>query len=361
MFEALKAWLERRRALREMRLFDEKRSKGFATFFLEQIRAARSAFDRGDREWALKAWREMNNRYPKLIMTSEKALNLLVDLGLHDEAEALIRTGLKRYPWHRAMYAAVYAHVAQGRGDIDETFRRCEILRRKFPRVAEGYTIAATCFGSLDRQDEAEAMLGQAARRFPNNFDIVVAHARHAVRRKDWPAALRRWEAVKKWSNNFLGPVGMAQSLREMGRYAEATELATEAREQFPESPWGHAELAWIAAAEGDLQGAVQRWDLAREKCPDFALAYTLGAEATRRTGREEEADKVLILAITRMRFNLEVHLEYARNADRRGDQVASAERWALVHERFPDCDEAREQKARTLKAVEHQRNDAPA
>ncbi len=46
--------------------------------------------ERGERaKSALKTWREMNLRYPKLIMTSEQALNLLVDLGYPDEAEVL--------------------------------------------------------------------------------------------------------------------------------------------------------------------------------------------------------------------------------------------------------------------------------
>ena len=92
----------------------------------------------------------------------------------------------------------------------------------------------------------------------PNDFEIIVKHARHAVNRKDWPEALRRWEAVaRRFDDNFLGPLGMAQSLKELGRYVEATRRATLTAKRFPASPWGYAELAAIAAAEGDLQGVV--------------------------------------------------------------------------------------------------------
>src|ERR1019366_3714233 len=181
---------------------------------------------------------------PKLSMTSEDALNLLIDLARFDQAELMIHEGRRRHPWHRAIYAAASARIAYGRGDLEEALRRCETVRRKFPRLAAGYTIATVCFAGLDRPDDAEAMIGQAARKFPRDFDIVVAYARHAVRRKDWPEALRRWEDMRNRFDNFLGPLGMAQSLREMGHFAEAKELASKVCEDAPRVPWGYSELA---------------------------------------------------------------------------------------------------------------------
>ncbi len=355
MFEALTEWFERRRALRELRAGDEEAGLGFGKFFAEQIEAATSALTRGDREWAFKTWREMNERYPKLSMTSERALSLLVELGGYDEADSLIREGGRRYPWHRIMFATVSVRAAQRRGDHDQTLRRCEILRRKFPRVTEGYTIAATCLAALDRQNDAEAVIEQAASRFPRNYVIIVTHARHAERRRDWSKALERWQVVRDRFDDFVGPVGMAQALREMGRYSEAREIATDVTERFPTNPWAHVELAKIAGVEADLEGAVQRWEIVREKFPDLAVGYTAGADAARRVGREVEADKILNLAVTRMRFNLDVHLEFARSAGRGGDKAAAAERWALVCDRFPDCAEARERNTEVLAAAERQ------
>jgi tetratricopeptide (TPR) repeat protein len=367
VFGALREWVERRRALKGARAVAGAGNQAFSNFFKEQIDVASDAFNRGAREQALAIWRSMHAQYPDLCLTSERAFNLLVDLGYHDEAEGLLREGRRRYPWHRAMFAAVSAHVAQSRGDLDGALQRCTILRRKFPRVAEGYTIAVVCLTGLGRHDEAEAMIERAARKFSQDFDIVVANARNAVRRGDWPNALHRWEAVKDRFDDFLGPVGMAQSLREMGRYAEAEELATMASERYPGSPWAFGELADIATARGDLEAASQRWEVARQRCPDFARAYTSGAEAERRLGQEAEADTILGLAVTRFRFDLGVHLEYARGAERRGDQAAAAERWALVRERFPQCQEAHREDGYGLVATEqkvgaiHAENDLPS
>jgi tetratricopeptide (TPR) repeat protein len=346
VFEALTAWFERRRALRELRASSGEASRGYSKFFAEQMEAAKDAFDRGNSEWALLTWRDLNERFPRLSITSARGLNLAVDLGRYDEVEALIREALRRYPWHRVMLTTVYARAAQGRGDTDETLRRCEILRRKFPKVPEGYTIAAACLAGLGRPKDAEDLIDQAARRFPNNYDIAVAHARYAERRKDWPQALERWRSIKERFENFLAPVGMAQCLREMGRSAEAKEVATEACDRYPKSPWPHVELARIAAADKDLERAAQCWEVVRERFPDFAVGYMAGADVARWLGLESDADRILSLGIRRLRYELAVHLEYARSADRRGDRTAAKERWSMVRDRFPDCIEACERDA---------------
>jgi tetratricopeptide (TPR) repeat protein len=341
--------------LRELRAVERQYNHGHEMVFAAQIDRAREAFDRGDREQALTIWHRTRALFPELSMTSEGALQLLLNLGAFDEADALIQKGWRRYP-RDAHLARGYVRVAYKRGNQEEALRRCEIVRRKSPRIAEGYTTAAACLTDLGRHQEAEAMIERAVRKLPRDYDVLVDHARHAVHRKDWQEALRRWEAVKSSeADRGLGLGGVAQCLREMGHYDEAEGIATEMCERFPTNPWGYAELAAIAAARGDLEGAAQRWEVARKRCPFFVTAYTTGAEAARRVGREAEADEILGVGARLLRSDLGVHLEYARNAHRHGDWPTAVERWALVRERFPECAEAREQEARALAAMEGQ------
>ena len=355
LFQALTTWFDRWRALRELRAVEREYDYEHKMDFPARIDRARAAFARGDREQALTIWHRTRALFPALSLTSETALQLLLDLDALDEADALIQTGWQRYP-HDAHFARSYARVAHKRGDREETLRRCEIVRRKSPGAAEGYTTAATCLTELGRHQEAEAMIERAARKLPDNYDVLVEHARHAVRRKDWQEAARRWEAVKRSeADRGLGLGGLAQCLREMGRYDEADEIATEMCERFPANPWGYAELATIAATRGDLEGAAQRWEVARKRCPFFAVGYTAGAGAARGLGREAEADAILGAGARLLRSDLGVHLEYARSAHRRDDWRAAAERWALVRERFPECEEAREQEAVALAALARQ------
>lgn len=88
-------------------------------------------------------------------------------------------------------------------------------------------------------------MIARAARKFPNDLEIVAAHARNASDRKDWPNALNRWKEVKERLESFLGPLGMARSLRELGRYGEAKQVTIVASEQFQKVPWIYVELEW--------------------------------------------------------------------------------------------------------------------
>jgi len=114
--------------------------------------------------------------------------------------------------------------------------------------------------------------------------------------------------------------------------------------------------LAGLAAAQGDIDEVIRCWEVVLYRFPGFDRAYTAGAEAMRKVGREADADELLRQVVGRSPAYLAGHLEYARSAERRGDWSAAAERWALVRVRFPDCDEAREGEAAALVLAEQQR-----
>jgi tetratricopeptide (TPR) repeat protein len=354
VFGALKDWLEQRRAIKELRAAEGEGSTGFSAYFKEQIALVKEAINRQAHEQALLIWHDLLRRFPDLILKSEQALNQLVDLGCYDEAEELIEEGRRSYPRFRPVYAGVSARVAYKRGDLDEALRRCAFARRKFPRVAEGYTVAATCLSDLGRPAESDAMTDRAAHRFPKDLLMNIANARNADRAENWPVAMRRWEVLsKRFGDNFLGPLGVARSLRGMGRLAEAKQQAMATSEKFPKVQWIYAELAEIAQAEGDLEGISRCWELARERCPDYARGYVDGAAVARKLGKDAEADEFLRLAVARIRYDLPLHQEYARSAERGGNEAEAARRWSFVHQRFPACEEAQAKASAAAVAAE--------
>lgn len=347
MLRLLTAWLSRRQALRELRALDyrdDNDSKMYADgsrgFFEDQIDRARNALDGGDREVALAIWDQTRRLFPKIAGTSKLAINLLLDLGSFDELLGIIEEGQKRYPGH-AQYAVGLAAVAQRRGDPQKALRLSEIVQKKFPDTIEGYTIAAACLGKLGRPQEAESTITQAAHKFPNNFETLVEYARCAMSRHDWQQALQRWEATKRQFDQTMVSINIAECLRRLGRHVEAEEVAVDLSKRFPGNPWVFVELAHIATAKGDLQSAVRHWGIARNRNPFFASSYIEGAEAARKIGRSADADAILNDGIVRLRLDLDVHLEYARSAERSGNFTAAVERWALVKQRFPGCAEA--------------------
>jgi uncharacterized protein HemY len=156
---------------------------------------------------------------------------------------------------------------------------------------------------------------------------------------------------MNKRFKHFLGPTGMAHALRELGRLDEADKIATEASTRFPRSNWIRVEQARIAVARGDVDSALDHWATIRKDFPFFAMGYTSAIEVARKAGNENEADRILGLAVARLTFDLRIHLDYARSAHDRGDWPAATKRWALVRERFPNCAEAcrREAEAKQL------------
>jgi tetratricopeptide (TPR) repeat protein len=351
VFQAVRSWFERRQILRELRVDDGQRGGGYRKYVDEELSLARDVLDCGDRDQARAIWVKLRALDPQAVAYSPAGLRLLLDLGGFDEADAMMRDGHKQHPSH-PHFPSGGAQTAYRRGDFEEALRRCKSMRRKFSHIAAGYTIATACLNDLGRLEEAEAMMEMAVRKLPRDLDVLVEYARYAVSRKDWNEAVRRWQLVSRESNDFLGLIGVAQALREMGRYDEAEEKALEAHTRFPKVMWPVVELATIASARGDFDKAVEHYKFSIKEFPFFYVAYTLGAEAARHAGQVATADEILGLAVTRLRSHLGAHLEYARNAHRRCDWPAAVERWALVRDRFPDCDEGREQEAQALTAV---------
>jgi tetratricopeptide (TPR) repeat protein len=360
LFQALRTWLDRQRAFRDLRSAENRHGIDFRPHFVIQIDLARRALKQGDRPQAVEIWRQMRARFPGLSATSEDGLSLALDLGYYDEAEAMLREGHRYQPDRKALFAMGLARVAYRRGDSEEAVRRCMTLLRTFPAMADGYHIAATCLTGLGRHEEADAMLERGVSNLPADFSINARYARQAMQRHAWPEALRRWGLMRGRFENPAVPLGSAECLREMGHLAEAEEMLTETSTHYGESNGLMAELANLASARGDLEEAVRCWKNAVRLFPSFAIAYTKGAEAMRKVGREAEADELLCLAVKRIKTNLALHLEHARSAHRRRDWAGAAERWRLVRDRFPDCVEAEQQEMKALTAAErHGRRDA--
>jgi tetratricopeptide (TPR) repeat protein len=284
----------------------------------------------------------MRRRFPDLCMTSKAALRLLLDFGFFDDVESMMQEGQRLYPGS-AHFVAGHAEVASRQGNLQEALCRCEVLRKRFSYNADGYTIAATCLASLGRHQEAEAMIGQAVRKFPDDNNVLIEYARQAERRQDWQEAVKRWQVVRSGFDNPSTALGIAGPLRLAGRLAEAEEIVADVCLRLPGNHWAFIELAGIAAAKGEANKEAECWKSVRKVSPFLALGYLEGVKVARRAGREVEANEILSEAVTKFNSNLDVHLEYARSAQRRGDLSAAIERWALVRKRFPECVEVRE------------------
>jgi tetratricopeptide (TPR) repeat protein len=200
---------------------------------------------------------------------------------------------------------------------------------------------------------EAERLTGEARARFSARPAFALAYANMAQSRRDWPAALRRWEYVRqRFPDMLAGYLGVAAALRELKRPADIERLFGTIRERFPARPAPAAVYAQLAQSRRDWPVALQRWDYLRERFPQLPQAYLGAALALREMRRFGEAEAVFDSARDRFPQHAGVAVAWARLADRRADKPEALRRWEDVHNRFPDVVHGSWGAARVLREI---------
>jgi tetratricopeptide (TPR) repeat protein len=287
-------WWETRRALRDARAA----AKAEVTAVLEDpeknpLELAEVSLRLGDRDQALRHWRDAFNRFPDHVGRSHRALWTALNLGLLDEAESLALRSAKRKPWD-PVYAEQAAEAMHLRGEFAEVLPKWDRIRRRFPMRTMAYTRIAMCFGRLGREDEVEPFLEAAVRRFPDLIDCRIDFARWADQRGDWQSALERWTWMEEHFPHFIeGVLRSAHALEQLGRADEAEARLRAARHRHPAHPEMAIALARHAARRRSWEEAAREWELIRERWPAIPDGYLGGADALLALGRSEEAEQV--------------------------------------------------------------------
>jgi tetratricopeptide (TPR) repeat protein len=124
------------------------------------------AFKRKDYEEALRRYQEAIRRDPRDIRGYTGIARVLRDTGRFDEADASLRQAQRRFPSALEVHADL-AWLAQQRGDWPEAVRRWEAFRTRFPKAELGYHHGAAALRKAGRVADADALLAEAAARFP--------------------------------------------------------------------------------------------------------------------------------------------------------------------------------------------------
>lgn len=339
MLNKLRAWRDRRQAMRELREIraEDAPYEGFEKGTL--IQAVRTAAFKGNAAEAIEAWHKLRERDPDLANTSATVMRSLTELKLYDVVDEALQAGLRKYE-RSSELRQLYAEMAQHRGDLAEAARRWADVRKLDPMIQRAYTFEAGCLIGLGRYDEAETLLVRAKSLDPDDPQAATQYAAVATHRLDWEEALRRWDPLRERFENVTSWIETARALRELGRPQEAVEILTSARELHQSSSQPSIELAWLAHRAQDWPSALTQWRLIREAFPRDSTGYVAGAQALRDSGHPvEEAEALLLEAIQRNETDRAPLIEYAIFAHSRGAWDEAIQRWAVVRERFPALD----------------------
>jgi tetratricopeptide (TPR) repeat protein len=199
---------------------------------------------------------------------------------------------------------AKQALEAMLRRNWPEALRRADTLRSRYPDDPRGYFHAGNALRLAGRLDEAEALLATASIRFRKNRAIAIGHARVAASRRDWPAALLRWDAVRKRFPNLPdGHIGAAEALRALGHPDAATTILDDAAAALTAARESGLDEESGLRAEIELASARRDWQMLRRS-------------AQRLIAIEATAPAQTYLALARAAWNLKDLDEAERAAD---------------------------------------------
>jgi len=299
VFRYFQDWWHRRNALQQLASMQQQEEATLTLSDAHPFAWALNAAKLGDREEGLRQWHDACQKYPDFVRNSPDSLKLLLDLGLYDEAESFAWEARKRSP-RDPVRAGGPAKVAEARGDFAEAAARWANMRRKFPQQPQPYAGEAWCLSRLAKLDEADTLITKALARFPTELSCGMEAGRIADCRKDWPAALARWENVYRINRHPAGEIGAARALREMGRLDEAEQRLLLASATFPLAVELFMELAHIAYKRGDASEAARRWQKVRTKFPMLPFGYREEYRVLREMNDIDGAEQVALAAIDR-------------------------------------------------------------
>lgn len=358
MLRFIQDWLDRRDALKAIardRRDNRDVAKGLFGAALEQAEAAVAADQYGQ---ALGVWREIKERFHPEALHSQRMFKVLMRSRAYDEAEELMRHGLKQHPNERHFIFGL-AYVATDRGDLEAALERWTVAQKKFPGLSEPYAGLAGSLVKVGRLDEADAALKKGLAQDRNDTVCLMAWARLAETRGNFDEALARWEYMRETMPDIghptyqNGTLGLASCLRVMGRFDEAVRLVEDYITKIGRQEAPVAELARIAEARGDWDEAIRQWDRFRQSFPMNQLGYTALLGASRTVGDLERVQETYLQMMDRLPDLSWPAIEYAKMAESSHDLEESAKRWKLANERHPHVEETYIARARILTALD--------
>jgi len=137
---------------------------------------------------------------------------------------------------------------------------RYELLRRWFPNDSFAYSRGGDSLRELGKLDEAEAVLSAAVGLFPQDIDVLRAHARLSEARGDWMEASLRWEtAIGVQPENSAFWISSVRALSVANRTDEAMRRCGTMLERFPDDVKVVTAVASIRLKQGGLESTDPR------------------------------------------------------------------------------------------------------
>jgi tetratricopeptide (TPR) repeat protein len=257
---------------------------------------------------------------------------------------------------------------AQMRGDWAGVLALAEAVQQSDPGEIEGYLAAAKALRQLRRREEMRAVVDAGLARFPDHpklramrvslavnaglgalppagpgqspdlVESLQAAVDDALRRADWPELILACAALRAAQPEE--PVGYhlgARALRKLRRMRQAERLSREGAERFADNIPMLLERAAVLQRCKQLEAAAACYARVRALRPDMVLGVTRGANALILLGRFDEAEALLEAGLAQFAGDVDLLVQRAIAATRRGAIAVAQARWEAVRAVAPE------------------------
>ncbi|QCI14656.1 tetratricopeptide repeat protein [Pseudomonas putida] len=188
--------------------------------------------------------------------------------------------------------------IANGRG-TDASRLLAEAREAQPDYAIQLYLIESESYSNNNKDAQADQVLQQGIKRFPDDLNLLYTRAMLAEKRNDLPQMeqdLRAIIAREPENSMALNALGYTLADRTT-RYAEAKALIEKAHQLTPDDPAVLDSLGWVNYRLGNLDEAERYLRQAFERFPDHEVAAHLG-EVLWANGKRREARQVWAKAL---------------------------------------------------------------
>lgn len=168
--------------------------------------------------------------------------------------------------------------------------------------------------------------------------EAAVKFADEAMNSRNFADALLRWSVVREqYPAHIAGYAGACKACLELADYAQAEAFSLQGMEKAPNAIQPLICFAEVAMHQNDLETALQRWAMVRDKFPKHYAGYTRASTICLNHGHWEQAEA---LCSEGMKNATELILPLIAHAEipmRQQNFVEVLKRCTIIREKFPN------------------------
>ena len=259
-----------------------------------------------------------------LVQHPRRILDAIVSLyrkGKAAEAEKIATAGIALLPGDREMWFQ-HGMVAIHLGDWGKAADRFAAGRERFPDFSPFYGFGGMALRRSGRVEQAEELLQDAIRKFPDDAQVFAEYAQCGPGRTSPEEQMRRARTVlERFPQRPEGFWMVGGALMADQKFDEADAVLADGMSRHPNDPLLLFVWARCATARADWPEATRRWEVAKARQP----------------GSRQIAEGYLGMRMRASADDARPFIEWAKQAPADGPRDEAIRRWSEVKRRFPD------------------------